>query len=156
MYRCMHKYLNIKCLFSGPQTQQKVQPHDSCIKKIAALRIENEQLYAELARLQTENAELSSKIRDFDIEEQLISNDSKTKFYTGIPTKAVFMWLLAFCTSVLPVCKVMSPKCIPLCILMKLRSNLPNQDLVYRFNVSVTTISDIYWDYHNLPRNLFF
>jgi len=99
MYRCMHKYLNIKCLFSGPQTQQKVQPHDSCIKKIAALRIENEQLYAELARLQTENAELSSKIRDFDIEEQLISNDSKTKFYTGIPTKAVFMWLLAFCTS---------------------------------------------------------
>ena len=50
--------------------------HDFCIKKIATLRQENTQLYAELGRLQTENVILKNSIEQLNIEEQLISADS--------------------------------------------------------------------------------
>ena len=36
--------------------------HDQCNKTIASLRIENEQLYTELGRLQTENVQLKEEI----------------------------------------------------------------------------------------------
>ena len=86
--------------------------HDFCIKKIATLRQENTQLYAELGRLQTENVILKNSIEQLNIEEQLISTDSKIRFYTGIPSKSLFLWMVTFCSAVLPECKVMSPQSI--------------------------------------------
>ncbi|XP_041363079.1 uncharacterized protein LOC121378816 [Gigantopelta aegis] len=53
------------------------------------------------------------------------------------------MWLLSFCSLALPSCKVLSPTCVLMCLIMKLRLNLQHQDLAYRFNVSVTTISEM-------------
>ncbi|XP_041377658.1 THAP domain-containing protein 11-like isoform X2 [Gigantopelta aegis] len=48
------------CRLEGRESEKELQPHvdihSGCIKKIAALRIENQQLYEELGRLQTENA----------------------------------------------------------------------------------------------------
>jgi hypothetical protein len=118
--------------------------HDFCIKKIATLRQENTQLYAELGRLQTENVILKNSIEQLNIEEQLISTDSQIRFYTGIPSKSLFLWMVTFCSAVLHECKLMSPQIILLCIFMKVRLNLQHQDLAYRFNVSVTTISDMF------------
>ncbi|XP_069108752.1 uncharacterized protein [Argopecten irradians] len=118
--------------------------HDRCIQKIAALRLENEQLYTELGRLQADNARLAAELDDIsNFEQKITSSDRKLLFYSGLQTTALFMWLLSFTSSVLPVCKVMSPSSVLLCILMKLRLNLHHQDLAYRFNVSKTTISDI-------------
>jgi hypothetical protein len=100
-------------------------------------------LYAELGRLQTENVKLKNNIEQLNIEGQLISTDNKVRFYTGIPSKSLFLWMVTFCSAVLPECKVMSPQSVLLCIFMKVRLNLQHQDLAYRFNISVTTISDI-------------
>lgn len=117
--------------------------HDACINKIATLRIENEQLYAELGRLQTENTTLKANISQLNFENLVTASDRKIQFYTGVHSKALFMWLLSFCSCILPSCKVMSPTSVLLCLLMKLRLNLQHEDLAYRFGVSKTTISDI-------------
>lgn len=117
--------------------------HDPCIKKIAALRLENEQLYTEMGRLQTENANLNVSRSQQSFENQVMSSERKIQFYTGVHSKALFMWLLSFVSCTLPTCKVMSPASILLCILMKLRLNLQHEDLAYRFNVSKTTVSDM-------------
>ncbi|CAC5384488.1 unnamed protein product [Mytilus coruscus] len=116
---------------------------DACINKIATLKIENEQLYAELGRLQTENTTLKANISQLNFENLVTASDRKIQFYTGVHSKALFMWLLSFCSCILPSCKVMSPTSVLLCLLMKLRLNLQHEDLAYRFGVSKTTISDI-------------
>ena len=72
-----------------------------------------------------------------------ISTDNKVRFYTGIPSKSLFLWMVTVCSAVLPERKVMSPRSILLCIFMKVMLNLQHQDLAYRFNASITTISDI-------------
>ncbi|CAG2236311.1 unnamed protein product [Mytilus edulis] len=101
--------------------------HGPCIKKIAALRIENELLHEKLGRLQASNITLRKEVTD-----------------SGVPNKAIFMWLVSFCLTILPSSKLMSPSNILLCILMKLRLNIQHQDIAYRFKVSVTTVSDIF------------
>ncbi|XP_052100440.1 uncharacterized protein LOC127734547 [Mytilus californianus] len=118
--------------------------HDQCIKTIASLRIENEHLYTELGRLQTENAQLKEEINKLSFGDQAIATNRKTQFYTGVPTRALFLWLVTFCSTILPTCKVMSPPSVLLCILMKLRLNIQHQDIAYRFRVSSTTISDLF------------
>ncbi|CAC5418439.1 unnamed protein product [Mytilus coruscus] len=60
------------------------------------------------------------------------------------PEKGIFLWLVTFCSTILPTCKVMSPPSVLLCILMKLRLNIQHQDIAYRFRVSSTTISDLF------------
>ncbi|XP_041356492.1 uncharacterized protein LOC121373793 [Gigantopelta aegis] len=125
------------------ELQPHVDIHSGCIKKIAALRIENQQLYEELGRLQTENAILKQNESRLSFEEQMTSSDQRIQFYTGLQSKALFVWLLSFCFLALPACKVLSPTCVMMCIIMKLRLNLQHQDLAYRFSVSVTTISNI-------------
>ncbi|XP_055995310.1 uncharacterized protein LOC125661344 isoform X2 [Ostrea edulis] len=118
--------------------------HDNCQKKIAELRLENKQLYCELERLQVENKALKEQVGKSCFEEQVTGSDRKLQFHTGIPSVTLFMWLLSYVNSDLPTSKVMSAKSVLLCILMKLRLNLQHQDLAYRFNVSLTTISDMF------------
>ncbi|XP_041365575.1 uncharacterized protein LOC121380690 isoform X2 [Gigantopelta aegis] len=133
----------IYCETQAEELRPHVDIHSGCIKKIAALRIENQQLYEELGRLQTENAILKQNESRLSFEEQMTSSDQRIQFYTGLQSKALFVWLLSFCSPALPACKVLSPTCVMMCIIMKLRLNLQHQDLAYRFSVSVTTISDI-------------
>ncbi|XP_061167384.1 uncharacterized protein LOC133176248 [Saccostrea echinata] len=83
-------------------------------------------------------------MREMCFEEQVTGSDHRLQFHTGIPSVALFSWLLSYVNSDLPTCKVMSSKGILLCILIKLRLNLQHQDLAYRFGVSLTTISDIF------------
>ncbi|CAC5415780.1 unnamed protein product [Mytilus coruscus] len=71
--------------------------HDACINKIATLRIENEQLYAELGRLQTENTTLKATSRPGQLtaRAQTWSNykhNNTIKFLVSItPTGAYFL-----------------------------------------------------------------
>ncbi|XP_035994674.1 uncharacterized protein LOC118563656 isoform X2 [Fundulus heteroclitus] len=124
-------------------TEPSTSIHDSCVQKICDLRKETQQLYAELGRLQEENLRLATLLNKQHLEQQVIESDRKLQFHTGIPSVAIFLWLLSFVECVLPTSRVMSSKSVLLCVLMKLRLNLQHQDLAYRFNVSLTTISDI-------------
>lgn len=122
---------------------EKPSVHDNCIKTIASLRLENQQLYTELNRLQVENTHLKTELLNLKFEDSAVATDSKTTFYTGIPSKALFMWVLSFCTTVLPSSRVVSPKGVLLCLLIKLRLNLHLEDIAFRLNISKTTVSDI-------------
>ena len=75
----------------------------------------------------------------------LKDNDSKTKFYTGLPTWTLFVRVF----------NLVSPFIIPsrtrldlqdelILVLVKLRLNLPFQDLAYRWEVSISTISRLF------------
>ena len=102
---------------------------------MAKLRKENKQTVTELGRLQRENETLANQCeRQFGEE---------TTFCTGLPSYAVFVWLLNYCTSVLPPPASLSTGDILLLIWMKLRLNLLYQDFSYRFNISVGHVSDI-------------
>lgn len=108
------------------------------------LQEENKQIYAELARLQQENRELKDKLKKCSFtEESLQNNDSRTVFYTGFPNYKTFNWALHYCLPVLPISKVLSSGSVFLLIFMKLRLNLINLDLAYRFNVSEGLVSKI-------------
>ncbi|XP_063436164.1 uncharacterized protein LOC134717601 [Mytilus trossulus] len=122
---------------------EKPSVYDNCIKTIASLRLENQQLYTELNRFQVENTHLKTKLLNLKFEDSAVATDSKTIFYTGIPSKALFMWVLSFCTTVLASSRVVSPKGVLLCLLIKLRLILHLEDIAFRLNISKTTVSDI-------------
>ena len=117
--------------------------HDDCISSMKKLQAENSQLQTELARLQKENYTLREELSNLRFSDNFVATDPKTVFYTGVPTHALFLWLVTYCSALLPNFHSLSPKSVLLCVLMKLRLNLQHQDLAYRFNVSVTTISEI-------------
>ena len=72
-------------------------------------------------------------------------NNKVTKFYTGLPTWAVFlhvfMFLSPFATDV---CSVLSLENQMLLALTRLRLNLLYEDLAVRFGVSIGTVSSIF------------
>lgn len=76
-------------------------------------------------------------------EEQVTNSDCRLQFHTRIVFFVLLKWLLLYGSGDLPLCRVMTPISILLGVLMKLRLNLQHQDLEYRLNVSLTTISDI-------------
>ncbi|CAC5403622.1 unnamed protein product [Mytilus coruscus] len=64
-----------------PPTPEKPSVHDSCIKTIASLRLENQQLYTELNRLQCDNTHLKTELLNLKFEDKDIAfrlNISKT------------------------------------------------------------------------------
>lgn len=106
--------------------------------------MENQQLHTELNRLQVDNTNLKKTLLNLKFEDSAVASDNKTTFYTGIPSKALFMWVLSFCSSVLPSSRVLSQKGVLLCLLVKLRLNLHLDDIAFRLNISKTTVSDVF------------
>lgn len=118
--------------------------HDGCIREMMKLRAENAKAMEELARLQAENERLAEKVRQSQFGEHFLNKqDSRTTFFTGLPSYALFMWMVNLCISVLPSSASISPANVLLLTLMKLRLNLQYQYLAYRFNISVSHVSDI-------------
>ena len=72
-------------------------------------------------------------------------SDERTSYYTGLEKYALFNIILAFLYSSLPQPRTYLCKADELLlVLMKLRLNLQLQDLAYRVQVSVGTVSNIF------------
>ena len=72
---------------------------------------------------------------------QQLETDENVLFYNGLPSHAVFVRLVSFLSCVLPVSELLEPAGMLLLMLMKLRLNVPQKDLAYRFGVSLTFVS---------------
>lgn len=113
-------------------------------KYIQELKKEIQMLYDEISSLQEENRKLKEELKSVKFDEHFLEHGNtmkKTKFFTGFPDYATFIWALNFCLSVLPCSTVLSKGSIFLLIFMKLRLALLNQDLAYRFNISEGLVS---------------
>ena len=71
-------------------------------------------------------------------------SDVRTKFYTGLPTYMLFTILFDFLSPYVKKSIKLSLKDELLLCLMKLRLNLMNEDLAYRFAVAKSTVSRIF------------
>ena len=127
--------------------------------EIGVLQIENEQLLIENGKLEQQNLELRGQIfftnastalqplvhtHQCTSTSALKNDDNKVRFYTGLPTYKVFNGL---CSLLQPLTTKDEGKCflsVPdeiLLVLMKLRLDLPNDDLGYRFKLAPKTVS---------------
>lgn len=114
-----------------------------------------EDLLNENAALKHQNKDLEMKIKTHmqgEIQQWSpacdIKNDSKVKFYTGLPSAAMFFTLLTYLTTAwAPITSGVTPEKQLLAVLMKLRLGLTHQDLSYRFNCSCGAISVIFHDW---------
>ena len=70
-----------------------------------------------------------------------LDSDDNILFFTGLPSHAVFVWLVSFLTCILPASELLEPADVLLLVLMKLRLNVPHKDLAYRFGVSISFVS---------------
>ncbi|XP_051795083.1 uncharacterized protein LOC127531031 isoform X2 [Acanthochromis polyacanthus] len=120
--------------------------HDACLGTISRLQLEKQQLMMEMGKLQEELWDARQKLQGCKFTDKFLeegNRDSKTQFFTGMPSYGSFLWLLGCVRAMLPVSMTLSPGSILLLVLMKLRLNLVHQDLAYRFNVSRQTVTNI-------------
>ena len=118
--------------------------------EIGVLQMENEKLRIENEKLEQQNMELRGQIFLTNASQPLVcahrdsasgleNDDKKVCFYTGLPTYKVFNGL---CSLLQPLITKDGGKCclsVPdeiLLVLMKLRLDLPNEDLGYRFQLA--------------------
>ena len=78
-------------------------------------------------------------------------NDDVTKFYTGLATWSVFHFLFTYLVTYFPIKRPSLMK-LQLCdsllmVLMRLRLNLLVEDLVYQFEISLSTASDLFQEW---------
>ena len=74
-------------------------------------------------------------------EDYFKDSDDKTRFYTGLPDFDVLMTTFNFVSPhVTRRTKTLSPFQEFVMALIKLRLNVPNQDLAYRFEMSLSTV----------------
>ena len=86
-----------------------------------------------------ELAELKKKLLETDLtEDNLKDNDEKTALYTGLPIFLVFIQVLKLCDAfMLPTATNSLTKFQEILLVrMRLRLNIPFQDLAYRFGIS--------------------
>ena len=134
-----------------PEQQEKSVP----VEEFKALQEEYKSKIAELHclqkdyRLRVEEQTRSGKNfplgRGFPDEATLKEDDKLTTFYTGLPSFGIFMSLLNFITKKTPEnpsFKLTSFQSF-LLTLMKLRLNLSNYDLAFRFCIHETTVSRV-------------
>ena len=91
-----------------------------------------------------------SKMQSFT--EEYFSNchdsDDKVRFYTGLPSFDTLNTVFNFVEAhVSRRTKTLTPFQEFVMVLMKLRLNVPQQDLAYRFDVSQPTVSRIFWSW---------
>ena len=120
-------------------TEQKEQQLNACRDEVSFLQ-------KKCVSLEKENNSLKKTIKEkcfsFDF---IKGNDSRTKYYTGLPN---FLTFLTLFQHIYPYVERLPKKLLPqeefLCVLTKLRHNLGVEDLAYRFNVNSSTISKLF------------
>ena len=101
-------------------------------------------LEEECYRLRDENLELKNSQSMSLNKEALDGADERVKFYTGLPSYVILMAVFSFVSAHIPEsCSLNSLTNFQqfLMVLMKLRLNLFDKDLAYRFGVSQSTVS---------------
>ena len=113
-------------------------------KETDVLKIDCQKLRREHEQLTTTNRTLEDTIRKQSLNEEFFeNNNAKVKYYTGLPTFTTLMAIFTFVSTSLEDNSrtVLSHFQQFLSVLMKLRLNLGDQDLGYRFGVNQSTIS---------------
>ena len=113
-------------------------------KETDVLKIDCQKLRREHEQLTTMNRTLEDTIRKQSLNEEFFEdNNAKVKYYTGLPTFTTLMAIFTFVSTSLEDNSrtVLSHFQQFLSVLMKLRLNLGDQDLGYRFGVNQSTIS---------------
>ena len=101
------------------------------------------------AETQTEEfAYMFYKLTYQALDREYFRSDDKVRFYTGLPSHKV---LVATLNHVMPHMRRRTQTLDPfqkfIMVLIKLRLNVPFQDLAYRFLVSVSTVSQNFWSW---------
>ena len=109
---------------------------DSKVNEISRLNLE-------IVNLRQEKLALKSKVQKLTVNNL---TDKKLRYLTGVENVAVFKWVLSLCDDVISVRRCMPVEDQLLLCFMKLRLGLQNNDLAYRFQVSSSTVSDIFND----------
>ena len=122
---------------------EEAENNEHCLTTVERLEEKLERLTLELNSLREERDCLKQQLKSSKFSFYVVNTDEKVRFYTGLPSLACFTWLLEFVSSVLPTSAVLDSKDILLLIFMKLRLNLLNQDLAFRFQISKGTVSNI-------------
>ena len=137
--------------------------------EIGSLQIENEHLKVKNMALKEENTKLkqvilrlqggmchSRMIAENALKSSMLTkrfgpyldeDDEKVRFYTGLPTFKLYHGLFKLLEPLLM--KEVSKSCCTLfdeflMVLIKLRLGVPNDDLAYRFNISIPYVSHIF------------
>ena len=119
---------------------------DDITVRIQLLETENFTLSTQVATLRDENNKLTTILNSPEPlldENNLKENDSLVAFYTGLPNFAVLMTIFNLVApAVTSTARCALPKFSQMiCVLLKLRLGVPDQDIAYRFKVSRSTIS---------------
>ena len=109
--------------------------------KIVMLDNELRQCNKEISKLKEENARLKDCTFGFN---QIRTSNDRIKFFTGIPTLPIFIWIANLMKSIKKGCSSFTVEDHLLIVLMKLRLGLMNRDIAYSFGCKPTTISKIY------------
>ena len=92
------------------------------------------------------SAPISNAISAASIE----NDDAKTRFYTGLPRWALFMQVFTLLSSyITPSRTNLTLQDELFLVLIKLRLNLPFQDLAYRWKISISTVTRLFYKWRN-------
>lgn len=106
----------------------------------------------EIAHLQEENRKLKEELSQKNWDESFLKdNDPKVKFYTGLPSFALFMGvLMQICPSLPNTDGKISHYQMLLLTFMRLRLNLPLDHVAHLFGISRTTTSTLFYSTVNV------
>ena len=104
--------------------------------------------YEDMKHLRKEVDELRSRVAELDSSDlNLSKDDERVRFYTGVQTYAVLMCIFNYAS--LDIAHSLNSKLSLfqefVLFLMRLRLNTCFQDLAYRFNISISTVSRIFY-----------
>lgn len=116
-----------------------------CQTTLTMVDLYNQELFMRTTATELQN--LKEKILDADMTiEGFKDSDEKTKFYTGVPSFQLLMHVFSFVSVHVITTKrnALSQFQELILVLMRIKLNMPLQDLAYRFSISTATASRIF------------
>jgi hypothetical protein len=111
-------------------------------KEVIDLKLEVKDLNTKVEILQPKVDELSSKVKETTLDEDMFrENDKLVLYYTGLSSWKLLLVLFTYIHCHLKQRSSLSPFQQLILTLMKMRLNLPRQDLAYRFGIHNSTVT---------------
>lgn len=147
-YTGVECYIKIPTLAELMYTNNTSHSYYSGCTNCDDLRLKSHELQARLECSEREKQGLHEEMLSLKFGVSFLktgNSDFKTKFYTGLPTFAAFLWLSSLVQGILPKFSSVSLHNLLLIVLMKLRLNTENYDIVCRFNIPLyqTFLTDV-------------